>query len=333
MNTEIKNEDANNARRNFLRKSLITGSVLAVGAIGLEKVFSGEKADDGKKVKVLTADGKVLETSTSNLKELKHTPVTDAESRKGIPGKKFVMVIDLAKCDGCGHCTVECNKMHHIPKSKEWIKVIEMQDSPKEAPYWFVKPCFHCDNPPCTKVCPVDATFKREDGIVAIDNDRCIGCRFCMAACPYSARIFNWSEPLYVEYPKKSAKDTTVKETSCCGGSGCDADSVESTTAPAERFFESKKGCVEKCDFCPHMARENKLPACVTGCGMDAIYFGDENEDAVTNKSGQTVSLSQLLEDRAAYRYLEELGTKPRVYYLPPYNRQYAKPDMKGEKS
>ena len=329
MKTEEKNEETNNARRNFLRKSLITGSAIAVGAIGLEKVFSGEKKDDGAKVKVLTADGKVLETSKSNLKEVTHKPISNEESRKGIPGKKFIMVIDLAKCEGCGKCTIACNKMHHLPKHKEWIKVLEMQDSPKEAPYWFVKPCFHCDNPPCTKVCPVDATFKREDGIVAIDNERCIGCRFCMAACPYSARVFNWSEPLYVEYPKKSS-DTTFVATPC--SNGCDMDPNDND-APAERYFESKKGCVEKCDFCPHMAREGKLPGCVTGCGKDAIYFGDENEDAVTNKSGQTVSLSQLLEDRAGYRYLEELGTKPRVYYLPPYNRLFPKPDMKEKES
>ncbi len=331
MKTEEKNEEIQNNRRKFLRNSLITGSVIAVGAVGLEKVFSGEKKESGEKVRLLSPDGKVYEASSSTLKEAKLPPITDYESRKGIPGKKFVMVIDLAKCEGCGKCVIGCNKMHHIPKHKEWIKVLEMQDSPKTAPYWFVKPCFHCDNPPCVKVCPVDATFKREDGIVGIDNERCVGCRFCMAACPYSARVFNWSEPVWTDY---SVKDSDEKgEKGAHEGKACCADDNCEDTAPAEKYFQSKKGCVEKCDFCPHMARQGKLPGCVTGCGKDAIYFGDENEDAVTNKSGQTVALSQLLEDRAAYRYLEELGTKPRVYYLPPYNRQFPKPDMKEKES
>ena len=155
----------------------------------------------------------------------------------------------------------------------------------------------HCDNPPCTKVCPVDATFKREDGIVAIDNDRCIGCRFCMAACPYSVRLFNWTEPVKPNF-------------------------IETTPA-AENVFQSKKGCVEKCDFCPHVAREGKLPACVVGCPMNAIWFGDANEDSVTCHDGHAVKLSQLLEDGGAYRFMEELGTEPRVYYLPPANRTY----------
>lgn len=87
-------------------------------------------------------------------------------------------------------------------------------------------------------------------------------------------------------------------------------------------------GTVEKCDFCPDMIRQGKMPACVSGCPMNVIYFGDQNEDAVTNASGTTVSLTKLLEDNAGYRHLEELGTEPRVYYLPPKNRKYPAPDM-----
>jgi molybdopterin-containing oxidoreductase family iron-sulfur binding subunit len=86
-------------------------------------------------------------------------------------------------------------------------------------------------------------------------------------------------------------------------------------------------GTVEKCDFCPEMAARGILPACASGCPMQAIYYGDQNEDAVTNSAGQTVRLSQLLKDRSGYRQLEELGTQPRVYYLPPVNRLYPAPD------
>ncbi len=117
--------------------------------------------------------------------------------------------------------------------------------------------------------------------------------------------MFNWSEPKAPEFKELNASP--------------------------ENVFQSKKGCVEKCDFCPHMARQGKLPGCVTGCPMNAIYFGDENEDAVTCLSGETLQLSQLLEDRAAYRFMEDLGTKPRVYYLPPYNRLYPVPEINPE--
>ena len=302
-------DEEENSRRSFLKAGLIAGTAaLATSVIGCNSDTKTTSSLTGKKVPLLDSAGNLIYVDEGQIPV--HTNfkgITNEEARKGIAGKKFVMVIDLAKCDGCGKCTEACNKMHYLPKEKEWIPVLEMQDAPKEAPYFFPKPCLHCDDPPCTKVCPVDATFKREDGIVAIDNDRCIGCRFCMAACPYSVRLFNWEEP--------------IKPT------------ITEINASPENAFQSKKGCVEKCDFCSHMSRKNELPGCVTGCPMDAIYFGDENEDAVTNKSGQTEKLSQMLEDRAAYRFMEELGTKPRVYYLPPTNRLYPKPTMKDSKS
>ena len=231
--------------------------------------------------------------------------LTAAESeavRQGIPGRKWVMVIDLAKCDGCATCTVSCNKMHHTPPDRQWIRVFRMQDAEYTASYWFPKPCFHCDNPPCTRVCPVGATFKRQDGIVLIDNERCIGCRFCMAACPYSTRFFNWGEP--------------------------DNKGLENVAYSPETGFPRRIGTVEKCDFCPDMAAQGMLPACVSKCEMAAIYYGDQNEDTVTNSEHETVRLSELLEQRAGYRYLSELGTEPRVYYLPPKNRDFPKPTI-----
>jgi molybdopterin-containing oxidoreductase family iron-sulfur binding subunit len=222
-------------------------------------------------------------------------------ARQGVPGRKWIMVIDLAKCDGCGKCISACSKMHFIPPDRQYIKVLKMQDAEKTAPYYFPQPCYHCDNPPCTKVCPVDATFKRSDGVVLIDNERCIGCRFCMAACPYGARSFNWEAP---DDPPEA---------------------LEKPYSP-EDGFPRRIGTVEKCDFCPDMAAMGMLPACVSGCPMGAMYYGDENEDAVTDGQGGTLRLSKLLLDRSGYRELEELGTKPRVYYLPPTNRMYAPP-------
>ncbi|VAW22209.1 Sulfite reduction-associated complex DsrMKJOP iron-sulfur protein DsrO (=HmeA) [hydrothermal vent metagenome] len=293
-------------RRNILKLGLFTGGAALAGA-GISTAFvKGASGNNEEKVKVLTMDGKLVEVDKESINPNSLQVATNAEARKGIEGKRFVMVIDLSRCDGCGKCTEACQKMHFIPPEREWIKVFKMKDNEATAPYWFPKPCFHCDNPPCTKVCPVDATFKRDDGIVLIDNERCIGCRFCMAACPYSARFFNWGEP------KQPAE-------------------VAAMPYSPEQSYPAKIGTVEKCDFCPHVVRKGVLPACVSGCPMDAIYYGDEYEDAITNHSGATVSFRKLVDDNAGYVYLEDLGTKPRVFYLPPKNRMYPKPKIKKE--
>jgi Fe-S-cluster-containing dehydrogenase component len=118
-----------------------------------------------------------------------------------------------------------------------------------------------------------------------------------MAACPYSTRVFNWDEP---DQPFD----------------------IRSLTSNPETGIPAKVGTVEKCDFCPDRAREGLLPPCVEACPNGVFYFGDENEDTVSNGL-ETVSFSQLIKDRAAYRYQEELGTKPRVYYLPPKDRSF----------
>ncbi len=306
---EQNNKDNENTNPEFLktdrRKALKIGALaLGLTAVGCKWKTSNSEKEAGEQVKVLTPDGQVYVTCPSNLEKY-NAPVTNEEARKGIPNKKFVMVIDLAKCDGCKKCTEACQAMHYTESDREWIKVFKMHEAEAAAPFYFPKPCFHCDNPPCTKVCPVNATFKREDGIVLIDNERCIGCRMCMAACPYSTRFFNWSAP--------DAKQTAQ---------------IGNEAYSPEQSVPRKIGTVEKCDFCPDMIRQGKMPACVSGCPMNVIYFGDQNEDAVTNSSGVTVKLSQLLEDNAGYRHLEELGTEPRVYYLPPKNRKYPIPNI-----
>lgn len=298
---KISPESKEAGRRNFLKLGFLAAGLTVVGG-GIEKVLSTEKKENPDTT-VFTRDGKVFKADLNCLHEYKAPSVTNEEARRGIAGKKFVMVFDLAKCDGCKKCTESCQAMHFTEPDREWIKVFKMKDAETTAAYFMPKPCFHCDNPPCTKVCPVGATFKRQDGIVLIDDDRCIGCRSCMAACPYSTRFFNWSEPMQ-------------------------PDAVAHITYSPEHGFPRQRGTTEKCDFCPHMIRDGKMPACVNGCPMNAIYFGDQNEDAVTNSAGTTVKFSQLLEDNSAYRFLEELGTEPRVYYLPPKNRKYPKPDM-----
>lgn len=293
-------------RRDFLRKGLVAAGGVAAAGAGVATLSNAAEtkavaAKRGEATLALTADGELVVSPALD------GPVvpTSAEARKGVPGRKWVMVIDLAACDGCGKCTEVCAKSHFIPGDREYIRLFDMQDSADTSPYWFPRPCFHCDNPPCTRVCPVGATFKRDDGIVLIDNERCIGCRFCMAACPYSARSFNWTRP-------DNSRDATNRAYS------------------PEWGYPRRVGTAEKCDFCADMARMGKLPHCVGNCAMGAMWFGDENEDAVTSSRGDTVRLSKLLRDRAGFRYMEELGTKPRVYYLPAANRRSAAPREPG---
>jgi len=186
-----------------------------------------------------------------------------------------------------------CIGAHHLRPEQCHINVLKMQESKETPPYYMPKPCQHCDNPPCVAVCPVDATFKRPDGPVLIDNERCIGCRFCMAACPYSARMFQWTSPL------KEHEDSGM-------------------IYDVELNLPEKKGTITKCLMSADRLREDKLPYCVSACPNGVHYFGDENEDAVTNgTTKETVRLSVLLENNAGYRLMPELGTQPRVYYLP----------------
>ncbi len=287
--------DVNGAsRRDFLRKGLITGSVLAAGASLFSSCSKEEEVPSGEKVKLLSPDGKLVEVDSSHIH---HCGASPKEARKGIPGKKFVMVIDLSRCSNAKKCIEACHEAHKLEDGQEWLNVFKMQDSPESAPYWMPKLCMHCDSSPCQKVCPTGATFKRTDGIVLIDTERCIGCRFCMVACPYSSRVFAWGPP------KK-----TIAE--------------NGETYSPETGIPAMMGTPSKCDFCPDMLSQGKLPHCVTACPNGVYYFGDINEDAVTN-GDETVRFSELIRDKGGYRLLEHLSTKPSVYYLPAVNRLF----------
>lgn len=292
-------ENKETSRRNFLATALLAG--VAAGCIPNKNPFEGYAGDvkaTGEKVKLLSVNGEVIEIDKAFLKPVPDLPpVSNIEARRGIAGKKFVMVIDLSRCKNVKACQSACNHMHQVHPGQNWIKVLEMQDADKTAPYWEPTTCMHCDEPPCVKVCPVDATFKRQDGIVLIDSDRCIGCRFCMAACPYSTRVFNWEEPVLT-------KEVAEKDYSC------------------ESSMPQKKGTVGKCDFCPDMTRKGELPHCVSACPNGVFMFGDMIEDSVTN-GAETFRFSELIKDKAGYRLMEDLGTKPSVYYLPPVNRNF----------
>lgn len=301
---EDRKESKENKRREFLKTLGIIGAAGASGALAMYFGQQYESLKTGKKIKLLTVDNKVVEFENGELKEYENTAENFIErGREGIPGKSWVMVIDLSRCRNARKCIAACQNAHKLRPEQYHINTLQMQDSENTPPYFMPKPCQHCDNPPCVSVCPVDATFKRNDGIVLIDNERCIGCRFCIAACPYSARIFHWFDPK-------------------------DAEKYANQIYDIELNVPQKRGTVTKCLFSADRLRKGELPYCVSNCPNNVYYFGDKNEDAVTNgTTKETVVLSKLLKDNAAYRLMEELGQEPHVYYLPPKNRLFPFPE------
>jgi Fe-S-cluster-containing dehydrogenase component len=289
------------SRRNFLQKfgSLGLGSLAVTAGIAESCSSKNNETEQGKKIILLDSNHELVEVDSAYISNLNKNLPSDhnAESRKGLPGKKFVLVVDLAKCKNARKCMDKCGAVHQLRPDQHHLNVLLMKDSEHTAPYFMPKHCQHCDNPPCVKVCPVDATFKRSDGIVLIDNERCIGCRFCIAACPYSARSFNWFEPK-------------------------DSEKYKGIVYDIEKNVPQKKGTVTKCTFSADCLRDGKLPYCVSACPNGVYYFGNIYEDAVTNgTTGETVSFSNLLAKNAGYRLMEDLGTAPSVYYLPPKDR------------
>ena len=228
-----------------------------------------------------------------------------AETRNGAASKhRYGMVIDVRRCVGCRACMVACKAENKTPPGISYTVVVDHVVAPRidDKPLFMTKPCFHCEHPPCTDVCPVSATFKREqDGIVVVDYDRCIGCRYCMTACPYSARWFDFDE----NYPAVEEKSAWA-----------DAPSPEYNQFRKRDKHRSPVGNVRKCTFCLHLQDENgeydkaagRWPACAKTCTGHAIHFGDfDNPESDVYK---------LLRERTAIRLKEELGTEPNVYYL-----------------
>ncbi len=217
---------------------------------------------------------------------------------------RYGMVVDTRRCVGCKACTVACKQENKTPPGVSYTVVVEnaLGPRPDDKPLFMTKPCFHCQNPPCTSVCPVGATYKRaQDGIVVVDYDKCIGCRYCETACPYGARYFDFGE----NYPSVTQKTAFAQ-----------VPSPEYTQFRAREHEKSPIGNVRKCTFCVHLQDANgqydraagRWPACAKTCTGKAIHFGDFNDPRS--------DVSRLLRERPAVRLKEELGTQPNVYYL-----------------
>lgn len=208
--------------------------------------------------------------------------------------KKWAMVIDLQKCIGCDACTVACKAENRTPPGVTYNVVIteERGTFPNVTKVHLPRPCMQCDQPPCVQVCPVKATYKLENGITAIDYDRCIGCRYCMTSCPYGARYFDFG----LDYGQEMVGYNEVQAPEY----GIDRGKRENGKSPI--------GNVRKCTFCYHRLQRGEEPACVEVCPGDARYFGDLNDPESV--------VSKLAASPRAFVLKEEMGTKPRVIYL-----------------
>lgn len=208
--------------------------------------------------------------------------------------KHYGMAIDLRRCVGCEACTIACKQENHTPPGVAYAKVIkeEVGEYPHVRRRFRPVLCNHCELPPCVDVCPVGATWKRkEDGIVVVDYDICIGCRYCVTACPYGARYFdfgdNYQEPVS-EFEKQASPEYGEYRDRTQGGSPI--------------------GNVRKCTFCLHRLARGEQPACVQTCMPRARIFGDLNDPES--------EVSRLVAERHGFRIKEELGTEPSVFYL-----------------
>ncbi|MBI5934148.1 MAG: 4Fe-4S dicluster domain-containing protein [Chloroflexi bacterium] len=205
---------------------------------------------------------------------------------------QWAMVIDQSKCTGCGYCTLACQA--HNDTNHEWNVVTQVNDVGQHHVF-LPRPCMHCEHAPCVEVCMVGASYYRDDGIVMMDYDKCIGCRYCEAACPYQARVFNWET---FEGPNPAVPEWGEPEVERC-----------------------PRGVPEKCSFCYHRIDRglslgltpgvdaDATPSCVNACPTHARIFGDLNDPES--------EVSKALKEHVSYRLRDDLATGARVYYLP----------------
>lgn len=246
-----------------------------------------------------TAKEKVFRRLEAETKEQYGADVT-INDPQAIPGTKFGYALNLSICVGCRKCAEACHieNNHDRKSNNSYIRVLEMDKGsldlengranydgpvPKKNKFYMPVQCHQCDAPPCVDVCPVEATWKEPDGIVAIDYNWCIGCRYCEAACPYHARRFNWEKP---QVPKEEI-------------------------TPIQGYLSNRlrpQGVMEKCTFCMHRTREGRMPACLEACPTGARVFG--------NLLDPSSEIRWVLENKRVFVLKEDVGTKPNFFYF-----------------
>jgi molybdopterin-containing oxidoreductase family iron-sulfur binding subunit len=204
-----------------------------------------------------------------------------------------------------------CKIENNTTQASFWMYVFRLEEGeyPDTRVSFLPRSCQHCDNAPCVKVCPVGARFKREDGLVLTDFERCIGCRYCVVACPYGVNTFNWRDPeegYYLDWDDPDLQPVT-------GGAvppwrnpdlQVNQGEEERLTAGGGHY----QGVVEKCTFCVQRVEQDLDPACVATCPVQALVFGDLDDPASP--------VNAAMRGRDSFRLLEELGTEPRVHFV-----------------
>jgi Fe-S-cluster-containing dehydrogenase component len=234
------------------------------------------------------------------LAKLKQDVNANIDTTKPLDNVLYGYGFNVTRCEGYMECVQACVKENNLDRKSttQYIRIFEMEHGqmspdqgdgkyfhmvPKQGHFYMGVQCFQCENPPCVKACPTKATGKEKDGIVVVDYDWCIGCRYCMAACPYWGRRFNWNQP---EIPKE-----------------------EITTQ--QHYLGNRprvRGMMEKCTFCIQRSRKGKMTACVEACPTGARVFG--------NLLDPDSEIRFVLENKKVYRLKEDLGTDPKFWYF-----------------
>lgn len=299
---------ADATRRSFLRQgaAALSGLTAFVAALSPLKDLDPDDIPDMQdflQKHYREMDGDELAAALERIRaEVNSRYGVDADVRdvKPLPGVEFVYALNLSRCVGCRKCAFACVDENNQSRNGDmsYIRVLEMPRGtldveqsdhgydhakvPDDDHFYMPVQCHHCANPPCTKVCPVGATWTESDGITVVDYDWCIGCRYCEAACPYWARRFNFEQP---ELPAEEVNP----------------DMAYLSNRPRQQ------GVMEKCTFCLHRTREGRLPACLEVCPVGARKFGNVLDPAS--------DVRQILATKRVFVLKEEVGTLPRFFY------------------
>jgi Fe-S-cluster-containing dehydrogenase component len=286
------------SRRNFL-------TAVGIAAAGVLAGCSSEAREEFFQKHFLELSPKELERRLARLGADYSKRYGQDVTVSGIPARPKVVfgyALDLSRCIGCRRCVYACVKENNQSRDPQiqWIRVLEMEKTkgidfeganpyynPERVPdpehFYVPVACQQCREPQCTRVCPVGATWQEPDGIVVIDYDWCIGCRCCMAACPYGARHFNWGEPVL----------------------------PPAEVNPTMHYLGNRprpRGVVEKCTFCVQRTRAGRYPACVEICPVGARKFG--------NLLDSESEISLILQQKRVFVLKAELKTEPKFYYF-----------------
>jgi len=300
----MTNDDGNfdKARRNFLR-GLGMGTAVAAqpawGGVTMQDAFADFFQKDYRRMSAEEIEA-ALERIERKAKS-RYDVEIDCQNTPPQQGVVYGYAINISRCKGYRDCVHACVKENNLGRDSQmqYIRVLQLDQGdfnlehsdhyyepetvPVEGKHYLPIQCMQCDDPPCVKACPVEATWMEPDGIVVVDYDWCIGCRYCMAACPYWARHFNWTVP---EIPAEEMNTNTHY--------------LGNRPRP--------RGVVEKCHFCIHRTRKGQQPACMEACPTGSRIFG--------NLLDPDSEIRYVLANKQVFRLKEDLGTEPKFWYF-----------------